>query len=270
MRVVSIVYLVAVFNLHFFGRWIDMKVAINTAVFLHAMQNGVRQSDCVHRLKGYAIDAVEVRGEFFHPDTKTEELAAISEFCQQEQLDFYYSVPEELFTEDDVNSSLVQNLELAQKYQIKGLKYSFGALPTLSPEKLAVLRSILNCTRIEVTIENQPNSKGAIEAFTRKLDWLHENKLPLGYTFDSGNWYWINETPEQAFSVVAPEISIFHLKDILKEETVLLGQGTTDWQILIKKLAPNIPIFLEYDISEDALNDQVNLVNEALRDRWQS
>ncbi|MFD1671843.1 sugar phosphate isomerase/epimerase family protein [Agrilactobacillus yilanensis] len=240
-----------------------MNVSINTAVFLEAMQNGVAQSDCVQVLAGMAIDAIEVRGEFFKPETKAQELAAIAEFCQAQNFDFYYSVPEELFTATGLNPSLTENLAMAQKYQIKGLKYSFGTLPTLNQTELETLKKI-STTNVAVTIENQPNQNGVLATFVKDLTWVQENKLPLGYTFDSGNWYWIDEKPETAFAALKDQVTIFHLKDIKDQDTVLLGEGLTDWQSLVQQLKPTSPVFLEYAIQPAALNDQIQLVNKLL------
>lgn len=242
-----------------------MHVSINTAVFLTALQKGVSQSDCIQSLATSAIDAIEVRGEFFDVAHKAEELTKIADFCQQHALGFYYSVPETLFTKEGLNPSLAANLMMAERYHIQGLKYSFGPTPNLGAQAIASLKAILNQTHVQVTIENQPNPDGALSTFTANLDWVAQQQLPLGYTFDAGNWYWIDEAPEQAFETLKDRITVFHLKDIQAQDTVLLGEGQTDWQMMVQALAPKTPIFLEYAIDPAALNGQIQLVNNLMK-----
>lgn len=242
-----------------------MHVSINTAVFLKELQDGVAQSTCIQRLAGTDIDAIEVRGEFFDATHKGNELTTISKFCATQKLDFYYSVPEELFTKNGLNPSLVDNLAMAERYHIKGLKYSFGLTPNLDDSAIAALKAILNQSQVQVTIENQPNPYGSLAIFQKNLAWLTAHQIPLDYTFDSGNWYWIDELPKQAFKLLKDQITIFHLKDIQAQDTVLLGEGQTDWQPMIGDLEAKVPIFLEYAIDQDALEGQIQLVNNLLK-----
>ena len=240
-----------------------MQVSVNTAVFLTKLQAGTSQATCLKSLIGAPIDAIEVRGEFFQAATKAAELTAIDQLCQQEHWDFYYSVPEELFTEDGLNAELPQTLAMARKYHIKSLKYSSGQL-TDSAAIVAQLNE-LNFDDVQVTIENQPNDNGSLTTMTKLLTWVATEHLPLGYTFDSGNWYWIDQQPEPAFDQVKDKITVFHLKDIANQDTVLLGQGATDWQQLLAGLSAGTPVFLEYAIDDQDMSGQIELVNAALK-----
>jgi hypothetical protein len=57
------------------------------------------------------------------------------------------------------------------------------------------------------------------------------------------------------------------LKDIKNKETVLLDEGATDWKDLVNNLATDIPVFLEYEISQDDLSGQIKKVNDVLETR---
>ncbi|GAF40012.1 hypothetical protein FC83_GL003022 [Agrilactobacillus composti DSM 18527 = JCM 14202] len=243
-----------------------MNVAVNTAVFLKDLQAGVPQIDCLRRLQQLAlpIPAVEVRGEFFDPQQQASELAQIAQLCQQADWELYYSVPEALFTSEGVAASLSENLQLAQKYQIRSLKYSFGNLPDLTPATIADLRALLTQSGVQVTIENQPNAHGTLRQMQQDLAWVRQHQLPLGYTFDAGNWYWVAEHPEVSFGQLQDQVTVFHLKDIKHQDTVLLDQGCTDWRNLVNQLPETVPVFLEYAVDQGQLADQIKLVNAAL------
>lgn len=100
--------------------------------------------------------------------------------------------------------------------------------------------------------------------FESDVAWVKSQKLSLGYTFDSGNWYWIDQQPEPAFAALKSAITVFHLKDIKDQTTVMLGQGATDWHSLLGQLSPEIPVFLEYNIAAADLSGQIDLVKQAL------
>lgn len=242
-----------------------MKVGINTAVYEDQVHAGASQLDCLKTLATRQdISAIEVRGEFFDPKTKEQELASIQTLCQTKGWDFYYSVPEELFGAAGINESLPVNLAMASKYQLKGLKYSFGVVPEISDTEVAALNTLLKGSDVKVTIENQPNQNGTLTTFKAALAWIQAHQLTLGYTFDAGNWYWINQQPEVAFDELKNAITIFHLKDIKDQMTVMLGTGDTDWQRLVQALPAEMPLFLEYGISAQQLPGQIELVKQAL------
>lgn len=242
-----------------------MKVSINTAVFLHDMEKGHSQYECMQRLDGKEIDAVQVRGEFFNGDTKNDELAQIRGYLNDHGWDFYYSVPEELFQDNDFNHDLADNIKMAEKFGIKELKYSLGRkFRAFSDQKINELKELLNNTDVKVTVENQPNEFGEIPAVKQSLQWIKDVKLNLGYTFDSGNWYWIDEDPQKAFDELHHYISTFHLKDVANRETVMLGDGKTNWKDLLERLKAGVPVFLEYDIPDNLLDHEIDLVNDTL------
>ncbi|MCH4172695.1 MAG: sugar phosphate isomerase/epimerase [Lactobacillus sp.] len=243
-----------------------MNVAVNTAVFLKDLQAGVPQIDCLRQLQQLAlpIPAVEVRGEFFDPQQQVSELAQIAQLCHQENWELYYSVPEALFSSQGVAASLAKNLQLAQQYQIRSLKYSFGSLPNLTQQDFATLTDQINQSGVQVTIENQPNAHGTLRQMQQDLAWIRHNQLPLGYTFDAGNWYWVAEHPEVSFGQLQDQVTVFHLKDIKHQDTVLLDQGCTDWRPLLAQLPETVPVFLEYAVAKDQLAAQLQLANAAL------
>lgn len=247
-----------------------MHVSVNTAVFLNEIQNGKSQLECLKQLVKFPIDNIEVRGELFNKDTQDKELTEIDSLCKNNNWKFFFSIPEQLFNDDQINSNLEEYLNLAAKHHISQLKISMGNSKDISSDQLNDLTSLLNKYNVKVTIENQPNPDGILNTFIQQLNKLNSANVPLGYTFDSGNWYWINENPNDSFKKLLPNITVFHLKDIQDEQTVMLGKGATDWKPMLKDLNKQVPVFLEYDIPKEKLNEQIKEVNDVLKDRENS
>lgn len=244
-----------------------MQASVNTAVFLTALQDGMQQADCLKALIGKPIDNIEVRGEFFKPDTREAELSAIAALCQTEQWGFYFSIPEELFEAGQLNANVPAYLSLAQQYHMQGLKISLGAVPENTTVAVATLKQWLAAYSGTLTVENQPNSLSQLPAFSQTVQALLNAVPQLGYTFDAGNWYWLNERPEAAFDQLKDQITVFHLKDIAQQDTVMLGAGTTNWQPMVQQLTDRVPVFLEYAIALQKLDSELAKVNAVLAQR---
>ncbi|WP_367341305.1 sugar phosphate isomerase/epimerase family protein [Limosilactobacillus sp.] len=240
-----------------------MSVSINTAVFLDDLQNGTSQSDCVDRLVGKPISSVEVRGEFFKEETRDQELQHISQVCQEQNWDLRYSIPEELFDGDKINAHLNDYLQLAAKYHLNGLKISLGN-PSLSQSQLQALKSQLSSASCQVTIENQPNEFGTLSKVSKAASILYDAVPEIGYTFDAGNWAWVDVAAPDALQKLLPYVTIFHLKEIKDRDTILLDK-TQDWPAMVKQLDAKVPVVLEYAIPAEQIDEQIELVNAVLK-----
>ncbi|MCI6062573.1 MAG: xylose isomerase [Ligilactobacillus salivarius] len=243
-----------------------MHLSINTAVFEDEIKKGKSQLECLERLPDKIIDSIEVRGEFFDEERVEEELEEISNLCEKNRWKLFYSVPQELFNSDGFNQDIENKIVLAEKYNVSNLKYSLGYINVKNID-INELNDILNNTSVNVTIENQPNDNGSLVEMKKALNYLNDNHIKLGYTFDSGNWYWIDENPHVAFDELRENISVFHLKDIKSKNTMMLNNGDTDWRYMLNKLGENIPVFLEYGIDENKIIDEMEKVENVLMKR---
>lgn len=243
-----------------------MHLSINTAVFEDEIKKGKSQLECLERLPDKIIDSIEVRGEFFDEERVEEELEEISNLCEKNRWKLFYSVLQELFNSDGFNQDIENKIALAEKYNVSNLKYSLGHINVKNTD-INELNDILNNTSVNVTIENQPNDNGSLVEMKKALNYLNDNHIKLGYTFDSGNWYWINENPHVAFDELRENISVFHLKDIKSKNTMMLNNGDTDWRYMLNKLGENIPVFLEYGIDENKIIDEMKKVEDVLMKR---
>lgn len=244
-----------------------MKVSINTAVFIDHLNDGMSQLESLKKLKNLEneIDNIQVRGEFFKDD-KDQELEEIKKICHENNWGLYYSVPEELFNDGVINPSIDKNLEMAQKNNLKYLKYFIGDVEEVKSEDITNLDQKLVNYGVELTLENLSNDSGRLEKVQAGLKAV-KNSKNIGYTYDAGNWYWVNENPSVAFNKLKDQITNYHLKDIKNKETVMLGDGNTDWQPMILNLSEEIPIFLEYGIPDDQIEHEVELVNSVIDKR---
>lgn len=244
-----------------------MSVSINTAIFLDQLQAGTSQLDCAKTLVGKPIDNLEVRGEFFKSETKADELAQLDALCQANHWGFYYSIPEALFDQGQLNTKIADDLEMASRYHIQGLKISLGDPKGVCANDLHEFAIWLEAAKTKLTVENQPNANSQLPLFTKQVKQLCAYEPRLGYTFDSGNWYWIDTDPAVAFNALASLITVFHLKDIADRDTVMLDHGATDWRAMLNQLADSIPIFLEYAIAPADVDAQIALVNAVISQR---
>lgn len=245
-----------------------MKTSINTAIFIDRLNKGESQIDCLKDLNVIKdqIDNIQVRGEFFKEDTKDEELSEIIKLADKNDWGVYYSVPEEFFSSKNINSDFEQNLDMAKRHNIKHLKYFIGDATGVSNEKVKQVNDALKNSDVDLTLENLSNSTGDLFHVKQGLN-LIANMSNIGFTFDAGNWYWVNENPNEAFDELKSQITNFHLKDIKDKATVLLGEGMTDWRSMVQELTDNIPIFLEYGIPDEQISNQIKLVNDEINSR---
>lgn len=245
-----------------------MKVSVNTAIFVDCLNNGESQLSClksINQLKDQ-IDNIQVRGEFFKDETKDTELEEIKKLCQGNNWGLYYSVPEQFFINGTVSKSLKDNVEMAKKHNLPHLKYFIGDVSEVDPKEIANAALLLKETNVDLTLENLSNETGHLSTVLKGLKAV-ANYNNIGFTYDAGNWYWVDEKPETAFAKLSDQITNYHLKDIKNKETVMLGEGTTDWKSMIFHLDPKIPIFLEYGIPHDKIEQELAKVNAVIDKR---
>lgn len=239
------------------------KILINTIVFQKEIQSGQSQYTLLNQLTA-KIAGFEVRGELFKPETKHNELAQLQQLAEQRHWEFRYSIPECLFIKSEINPNLESHFKLAQQFGITALKISLGELEHVTAQQVTLLNQFITTYHVQLNIENEPNQNGILEHMAMICLELTNYNSFTGYTFDSGNWYWINETPLSAWKQLAPYTTVLHLKNIQAQETVLLDNGPTPWRQLCGSLASNIPVILEYPISKSELESELTLVASVL------
>jgi sugar phosphate isomerase/epimerase len=216
-------------------------------------------------------DGVEVRGELLVDPAQ--ELPAIAAAVREGALAVVYSSPEGLWTADgslDV-PALERALEAARVLGAPRLKMSIGAYATASVPTLAQLARLLEGRRIELLIENdQTVAAGSLAAVNAFFRAAQESGLPLGMTFDMGNWHWTGECALQAAQACAARVRYVHCKGVqrlpAKWVAVPLADSAAPWRAVLRAMPRGLPWAIEYPLAGDDLlavtREQVGLLRE--------
>lgn len=208
------------------------------------------------------IKGVEVRKEFFAPEPKKREgeLLAILETGKQNGWEIRYSIPEPLFTAEGLNPDFAQWKKEAELLQAVSVKMNIGDLTGIAQ----VTKEQLMPLPFQLTIENdQTPENGYLDPVLRALKRIEEQALPIGYTFDLGNWAVMGEDAAESFAKTKERITIFHLKNVDEQQrTTLLDEGIFDWRHF---LTGSWPVGIEYPMHLTEVNSEAEKAKEAIQ-----
>lgn len=214
-------------------------------------------------------DGVEVRGELLVDGAK--ELPAIAAAVREAGLALVYSSPEGLWTpEGSLDAgALDRALDAARSLGAPRLKMSIGGFATASVATLPQLVRRLEGRGIELVVENdQTVAAGSLAAVLAFFRAAQESGLPLGMTFDMGNWHWVGECALQAAQACASRVSYVHCKGVqrlpAKWVAVPLAESAAPWRAVLRALPRGLPWAIEYPLVGDDLlaltREQVGLL----------
>lgn len=243
------------------------QLGINLLVFKRDLDNGIEQKNKLDEIKSLGIAIAEIRREYLK--NLDEELIEINKLAEKSKLEIYYSVPEKIALEKRVNPNLNDYFEEAIQMGSTHIKLNIGDLENLDTCEIVKLRDVINGFNIKVTIENdQTPENGTLKSVMNAITTIKKNSLPIGYTFDLGNWYWQNEDPYNAFDLLKSEVTVLHLKNINfsngSPSTTLIEKGEINWKSILSKLAKDIPVIIEYPIEKNDILGEVNQVKKVL------
>lgn len=239
------------------------EIFINTIVML-----GAGYDDQLSFLADLAtlalpISGVEVRQELFSEDSQRRlaELAQVRRLAEKQGWQVRYSIPRGLFEEYGVTESLPQWQAEAAQLQAVSVKMNIGQLAGIEKTTAKELQT----GSMLLTIENdQTEANGRLQPVKTALASIQKQDLPLGYTFDLGNWPVMGEVATDCFSELRSAITIFHLKNVNDhKETTLLDQGVLDWRDYLQEL--DCPVGIEYPMTLEELKNEVELVKEVMQ-----
>ena len=200
-------------------------------------------------------DAVEVRGELLRDESLHDELALLATFTA------VYSEPLLLWTpEGELDTgALERGVTRATALGAPRLKMSIGGWARASGDSLFELKSILaEHAGIELLIENDQTETGGtlggLQAFFAAADAAG---LPLGMTFDMGNWHFLGECPLRAAEALASRVRYVHCKGVqrlpAKWVAVPMTQSVAPWRAVLRALPATVPHAIEYPLMGDDL-----------------
>lgn len=243
------------------------QLGINLLVFKRDLDNGVEQKNILDEIESLGISIAEIRREYLK--NLDEELIEINKLARKLKLEIYYSVPEKIACGKKINPNIEGYFEEAIRMGSTHIKFNIGELENLDAYEIVKLRDIINSFNIKVTIENdQTPENGTLKSVINAINTINNNLLPIGYTFDLGNWYWQNEDPDNAFGILKSKITVLHLKNIDSSNggpsTTLIEKGEINWKAILKKLPKDIPVIIEYPIEKGNILEEVKQVKEVL------
>ncbi|MEB0286885.1 sugar phosphate isomerase/epimerase [Cryobacterium sp. 10I1] len=233
-------------------------VFVNTMVYKEALDASTTvQADLVAEVLALGATGIEIRREYLSPEpaARREELLTIAGLATEAGLEVYYSVPESLFVDGEASPLLTGYLDEAATLGALSVKLNIGE-PGDELTGLGSLVEALLAASARVTIENDQTARnGRLDVVAALLRDLRAQNVPIGYTFDAGNWLWAGVDPVAAARELGRYATVFHLKDIGRLgglHSVLLDEGDVDWRSVLREIGTHVPVVLEYPIPDRA------------------
>lgn len=214
-------------------------------------------------------DGVEIRRELLSSDELLA-LPALGESVALLGLQACYSAPAALFMPDgSLNPDLPRYLREAQTLNALWLKVSLGHFSDKQP--LAALRALLGESSIALVVENDQTDCGQLAPMQRFNAACQVMALPVTLTFDTGNWLWVGESPEEAARHLAPGVSYIHVKAAVAHNqqfhAIPPDRADSRWLALLDQLPGDVPRGIEFPLEGPDLTavtrHYVNLLREA-------
>lgn len=204
-------------------------------------------------------DGVEVRGELLAGGD--DELDTIAATARDAGLQLVYSSPEGLWRDDGTldDAALARGLAAARRLGAPRLKMSIGGYRAeAAAETLPLLRERLEGQPVELVIENdQTASAGTVDALDLFFADLAAHGLPLGMTFDMGNWHWLGECPLQAAAALGARVGYVHCKGVQRQPArwvaVPIAESAAPWRAVLRAMPAGLPWAIEYPLVGDDL-----------------
>lgn len=220
-------------------------------------------------------DGVEVRGELLREDAGGE-LDALAALAAEVGLVRVYSSPRGMWDAAGRldEAAVREGLDRAARLGAGWLKMSIGGFAPRTPAGLAALRTLLAGHPVELLVENdQTESAGTVPALAAFFRAADDAGMPLGMTFDMGNWHWVGECPLRAAGAFASRVRYVHCKGVLRRPdrwvAVPLESSAAPWRAVLRAL-PAAPRAIEYPLTGADLGRVTGQALDALRRLEQS
>lgn len=203
-------------------------------------------------------DGIEIRGELLQGGAA--ELAELAEIVADTGMACVYSCPLGLW--DDAArfdaDALRDALACAQSLGAGTLKMPIGRFAAGDAAGWAALSGVLATSPIPLLVENDQRecsgSQPALQAFFHEADGLG---LPLGLTFDVGNWHWVGESSLAMAQVFRDRVRYIHCKGVYRRPdkwvAVPMEGSIVPWRTLLRALPAQAPRAIEHPLVGDDL-----------------
>lgn len=214
-------------------------------------------------------DGVEVRGELLV--SPEQELDAIGQTLARAGVAGVYSSHQGLWAADGTldAQALATGLSSAARLGTRRLKMSIGGYRNAALASFEVLRERVHSAGIDLVIENDQTRTAGTLACMGRFFRAADAVLPLGMTFDMGNWHWQGECPLQAAAALGHRVSYVHCKGVQRQPhqwvAVPIAESAAPWRAIVAGLPKGLPWAIEYPLMGDDLPTVTRTHIEQLR-----
>ena len=200
-----------------------------------------------------------------------ESLSALATAVAARQLQCLYSSPIELWLAESQapNPQLNATLQRAALAGAQWLKVSLGHFNENCD--VDALSQLLDQHPVRLLVENDQTAHGGhIDGFIGFFSRVHELKIPVGMTFDVGNWRWQNQSALIAAQQLGRYVEYVHFKAVTRHASGKLIATPPQpgdlpvWRQLLGYMKPGLPRAIEYPLQGadllDVTRHQVHLL----------
>lgn len=243
-------------------------VAISLGAFGADFVRERGQASFIPLLVEAGVTRIELREELFNG---REDLAALGEAIRAQGLECLYSAPLELWLEGQrqPNPALEPTLQRASACGAAWLKVSLGHLTEDSD--VAALADRLARYDVHLLVENDQTPQGGrIEPFTDFFARVDALQMPIGMTFDIGNWMWQEQSASAAARQLGRFVEYVHCKAVVRNtagKLIAVPPASTDlhqWEQLLKHMPSGLPRAVEYPLQGEDLLEATRTQVDAL------
>lgn len=215
------------------------------------------QASFIPLLADAGVTRIELREELF---TGREDFQALGEAIRAQGLECLYSAPLELWlsNQHQPNPELEPTLQRATACGAAWLKVSLGHLTEDSD--VAALADRLAHYDVHLLVENDQTPQGGrIEPLTRFFAQIEALQMPIGMTFDIGNWMWQAQSASAAAQRLGRYVEYVHCKAVARnaaDKLIAVPPRQADlhlWEQLLKHMPVGLPRAVEYPLQGDDL-----------------
>ena len=214
------------------------------------------QASFIPLLARAGASRIELREELF----TVENHEALSLAIEAQGLECLYSSPLELWSEGQTqpNANLEATLLRAKACGAKWLKVSLGHFNQNCD--MNALASCLARHTVRLLVENDQTVQGGrIEPLSRFFARVQGLDVPVGMTFDIGNWQWQDQSAISAAKQLGRYVEYVHCKAVARNaqgKLIATPPGLSDlhqWEQLLRQIVPGVPRAIEYPLQAEDL-----------------
>ncbi|TWI55525.1 sugar phosphate isomerase/epimerase [Pseudomonas duriflava] len=250
------------------------NVVVTTSAFGADAVRARGQENVLSLIANAGATTVEIRDELFE-DIRPE-LTSLGNSIAVQGLECVYSVPIELWSQGEHQPTLELQPALVRSARLGAyaLKISLGHFTPYCD--LKALGHQLEASSVRLLIENdQTPHGGRIESLKAFFEAAHQAGLPIGMTFDVGNWHWQNERPDLAAQALGRYVEYVHCKAVRERSGRLHAVAPEEkdldaWAALFTYFQSGLPRAIEFPLQGDVLRETqrhvINLSRLGLRE----